>query len=93
MYNHILHWFVTLAPVESSEVRVCSDVMPLAILLSVPEPTHVIQPYHDTVLTIKQSVCFTSTGQRHCIPRNWIICIPRYRVCTPMPNDLRNEIP
>ena len=40
---------------ESSEVRVCSysqsDVMPMAILLSVPEPTDVIQQnYLDTVL-------------------------------------------
>ena len=57
MHNLILHWFVTLASVESSEVRVCSyslsDVMPMAIVLSVPEPTHVIQPYcHDTVLAI-----------------------------------------
>ena len=46
MHNLILHWFVTLASVESSEVRVCSyslsDVIPMAILLSVPEPTHVI---------------------------------------------------
>ena len=56
MHNLILHWFVTLAPVESSEVRVCSyslsDVMPMAILLSVPKPTHIIQPNClDTVLT------------------------------------------
>ena len=40
MHNLILDWFVT--PVESSEVRVCSyslsDVMPMAILLYVPEP-------------------------------------------------------
>ena len=82
MHYLILHWFVTPAPVESSEVRVCSysltDIMSMAILLSVPEPTHVIQPNClDTVLTEnerepKQSVCFNSTGQRHCIPRNWV---------------------
>ena len=70
MHNLILHWFGTLAPVESGEVRVCSyslsDIMPMAILLSVPEPTHVIQPNcHDTVLAIndpkpKRSVCFKS---------------------------------
>ena len=91
MHNLILHWFVTLAPLESSEVRVCSyslsDVMPMAILLSVPEPTHVIQPIcHDTALAItdpepKRSVCFNSTGQRHCIPRNGVVCISRYHVC------------
>ena len=98
MHNLILHWFVTLAPVGSSEVRVCSyplrDVMPMAILLSVPEPTHVIQPSClDTVLAENdpepnRSVCFNSTGQRHCIRRNWVVCISRYHICTLMPNNL-----
>ena len=103
MHNLILHWFVTLAPVESSEVRVCSyllsDIMSTAILLSLPEPTPVIQlNCHDTVLTIndpepKRPVCFNSMGQRLCIPRNWVVCISRYHVCTSMLKDLRKRIP
>ena len=73
--------------------------MPMAIFLSVPESTHVIQPNcDDTFIAIKEpepkrSVCFNSEGQRHCVPRNWVVCILRCHICTSMPNDLRKEIP
>ena len=76
-----------------------SDVMPMAIFLSLPEPTLVIQPYcRDMVLAIndpepKRSVCFNSMGQRLCIPRNWVVCISKYHVCTSMLKDLRKGIP
>ena len=103
MHIHpILHWFVTLAPVESSEVRVCSyllsDVMPMAILLSLPAPTHVIQPnYLDVVLAEndpepKGSDCFNSTRQKHCNPRKLVVCISR-QICISAPKVLRKVIP
>ena len=97
MHNLILHWFVTLAPVESSEVRVFSyslrDVMPMAILLWVPESIHVIQPNcHDTVLA-KRHRTKTITGQGNCIPGNLVVYISSYHVCTSMTNDLRKGLP
>ena len=100
IHNLILHWFVTLSLVESSEVRACSfsisDVMLMATLSSVPDPTHVIQTnclstwsWPKTTPESKRAVCFNSTGLRHCVPRKQVVGISRCLICISMPNDHR----